>query len=229
MFHKSNCEYGNIFITATYFLFVVSRKCKLNLKSVAVPSITVNPSFIVILLSIVVCESHVCILLWQGKYVAVTLHHKANTNTTDKGKFCLSLMLILLTWSNYYDDAYVSSWATLVITVIAWTQYQLCSAVSAGWRHAHIIDCIAIPISIHTLPILIFTGFWLVEAFGFQRSVYKHCRFYNYYVSTLVCKSFCLEGTCLELSCFQSVIWRLEDKSCAVLIVAHIYLPFSLA
>ena len=80
------------------------------------------------------------------------------------------------------------------------------NAVSAGWRHAHIIDCIAIPISIHTLPILIFTGFWLVEAFGFQRSVYKHCRFYNYYVSTLVCKSFCLEGTCLELSCFQSVI-----------------------
>lgn len=128
-----------------------------------------------------------------------------------------------------YDDTYVSSWAMLVITVIVWTQYQLCSAVSAGWRHAHIIDCIAIPISIHTLPILIFTGFWLVEAFGFQRSVYKHCRFYNYYVSALVCKSFCLEGTCLEFSCLQSVIWRLEDKSCAVLIVAYIYLPFSLA
>ena len=146
MFHKSNCEYGNSFITATYFLFVVSRKCKLNLKSVVVPSITVNPSFIVILLSIVVCESHVCILLWQGKYVVGTLHHKANTNTARQKQ----IFFITCSFSN---------------------------AVSAGWRHAHIIDCIAIPISIHTLPILIFTGFWLVEAFGFQRSVYKHCRF----------------------------------------------------
>ena len=45
LFHKSNCEYGNSFITAIYFFVcVVYRKCKLNLKSDAVPSISVNPS-----------------------------------------------------------------------------------------------------------------------------------------------------------------------------------------